>query len=395
MSCSVAIFTSEFPPYPGGIGTYTFEIATAALRLGLKPVVFAPFTPPADRVDTEYEVNYCAPAVYRHSHMLQLFFMAARIVRRRRFDIVVAADLNNLIPLSALRTSARTIAVIHGTDAKSKLIRYINALTPFRPYKAFDLVASNSNFSRSLLLRNNPTISHSQAVVAPLGVSEYWRTLLSVEDIRRLTARFSIEPSRSLLLSVGRIEPRKGVMQAVSAIARLPPDLRKGVTYLIAGRTVNAGYAEDVAATIRAAGADVRLVGKVAKEELRALYHRADLLVHTATADPTAVEGFGLVILEAAACGLPALATRVDAIPEVVRDGITGILTEDGELDDIAGRLAAVIQEPSLARGMSAGCKAHAAAFTWERCARITFGLQSAILVPDTPYSSPASPTPH
>jgi phosphatidylinositol alpha-1,6-mannosyltransferase len=375
MTSRAAIFTSEFPPYPGGIATYTFEIANAARKLGFEPVVFAPIMAAHLQVPTEYEVIYCTPSYYRHYHVMKSFVNATRRLRQRRYDFVVAANLNFLVPLALIRTSAEKIAVIHGTDAQSRLIAYINAVTPLRPYNAFDRVAANSHFSKKLLLRHNPSVAESQVVVANLGVSDYWRVPQSAQDIDRLTARFSIAPDRLLLLSVGRIERRKGMAQAIAAISRLPTHLRGRLTYLIVGRIVDHAYAKELAAAIDASGADIRLAGAIAKDELRALYHRAHLLMHTATADASAVEGFGLVFLEAAACGLPTLATGVDAIPEVVRDNVSGFLVSDRDIQAIANKIAEVLQNRAVLEHLPASCRNYSATFTWERCARITFGL--------------------
>jgi phosphatidylinositol alpha-1,6-mannosyltransferase len=386
MTSRVAIFTSEFPPYPGGIATYTFEIAGAAHKLGLEPVVFAPVMARNVQVPTDYEVVYCTPYFYRHYHVVKSFLDAARLIRKQRYDFVVAANLNFLVPLALVRTSAKKVAMIHGTDAQSRMVAYINALTPLRPYNAFDWIAANSSFTKELLLKHNPSVAEDRVVVTHLGVSEYWRARPSPPDVDRLVARFFIDPDRLLLLSVGRIERRKGLAQAIAAIATLPPHLRGRLTYLIVGHTVDHAYAKELAAAIAACGADVRLAGAVSKDELRALYHRAHLLMHTATASPSAVEGFGLVFLEAAACGLPTLATRVDAIPEVVRDNETGLLVNDRDIQAIAGKIAEVVQNRAAVQHMQAGCRAYSATFTWERCARITFRL------PPVDATSSASP---
>jgi phosphatidylinositol alpha-1,6-mannosyltransferase len=318
--------------------------------------------------------------------VVKSFLDATRLIRKQRYDFVVAANLNFLVPLALVRTAAKKIAMIHGTDAQSRMVACINALTPLRPYNAFDWIAANSSFSKKLLLKHNPSVAEDRVVVTHLGVSEYWRAQPSPQDVDRLVARFFVDPDRLLLLSVGRIERRKGLAQAIAAIATLPPHLRGRLTYVIVGHTVDHDYAKELATAIAASGADIRLTGVISKDELRALYHRAHLLMHTATANPSAVEGFGLVVLEAAACGLPTLATRVDAIPEVVRDNETGFLVDDRDIQAIAGKIAEVMQNRAAVQHMQAGCRAYSATFTWERCARITFRL------PPVGATSPASP---
>ena len=375
MTPTVAFFSSEFPPYPGGIGSYCFEIANAARAVGLDPVVFVPWVHDSERVSTDLEVHHIMPAFYRHSSLPKVISIVARELQRRHFDFVVSVDLNHLLPVALVRGSAKKIAIIHGTDARSKFIRLIHTFMPIRPYNAFDWIASNSQFTKELLLRYNSYVSPKDVIVAPLGVSRYWRESVAYETIQLLTSRFDLDPRRFVFLSVGRLEARKGVAQAVNALSRLPAQLRNRFTYLIVGRPINRRYAELLEGDIQRTGLDIRLIGNTSKEELRALYHRSDVLLHTATAQHLAVEGFGLVLLEAAACGLPVLATRVDAIPEVVRNNVTGYLVDDGNIDALAAKIESILDFPARLEDITTAAKAHALNFEWENCVRATFRL--------------------
>jgi phosphatidylinositol alpha-1,6-mannosyltransferase len=375
MSQSVAIFSSEFPPYPGGIGTYSWELARAALRLGMEPVAFVPKIPHNKQIDTDFEVNYCLPSYYRYAYLPKVSVMAALALARRRFDYVLAADLNHVFALAAIRTRSRKIAAVHGTDAKSKIVRYLNRFTPFRPYCAFDVITANSQFTKDLLLYFSPSVAEEKVVVAPLAVSEYWSASLDEKESQGLVARFNFSPDQFILLSVGRIERRKGIGQAVAAVSRLPAEIRARIVYLIVGRTIDSNYEMTLAKAALEADADIRLIGTVSRDELRALYHRADVLLHTATHDRYRAEGFGLAILEAATCGLPAIVTNVDAIPEVVVDRVTGFILQDRDVDAITTKIQTMFTDANLVREMSAACRLHSLSFSWDRCARLTFGL--------------------
>ncbi|MFT4252564.1 MAG: glycosyltransferase family 4 protein, partial [Caulobacter sp.] len=110
---------------------------------------------------------------------------------------------------------------------------------------------------------------------------------------------------------------------------------------------------------------DVRLVGSLDGDVLRALCHRADALAHAATAVPRKAEGFGLVIAEAAACGLPTVATRIDAIPEVARDEVNAILVDDGDVASLSRALARIAEDPALRARLSEGALQVAAGCDW------------------------------
>ena len=375
MRLQIGIFTCEFPPYPGGIATYTYELASAARRLGHSPTVFVPkLATDSTPAIADFTIEQRLPRVYRHVELPRIAAISAWVLARRRFDIVLAADLPNILALSLVPTAMKKSAAVHGTDVKSKLIGYINSYTPFRPFNNFDRIFSNSQFTKDLLLKHNRYVVPERIAVAPLGVSEFWHGTLSAEDVEMTVKPFAIEPDQFVLLSVGRIEPRKGLHQALEALSRLSRDACQLVTYLIVGRVIDREYADALRQQVHAIGMDIRFLGEVSQMQLRALYHRANLFLHTATADRYRAEGFGLVLLEAAACGLPVLATRVDAISEVVRDKETGFLADDGDIAAIAERIQELLQRPAALRLQSEASRAFAREFTWNRCARITFG---------------------
>jgi glycosyltransferase involved in cell wall biosynthesis len=188
--------------------------------------------------------------------------------------------------------------------------------------------------------------------------------------------RFSPEPRepRAGVLFVGRITPHKGIERLLEA---LPP--RASLT--IVGTDGHdrgppeAGYPELLRRM--AAGRDVSFRWGVDDTELARLYRRATVLampsVHiTCYGRPVPVsELLGLAALEAMASGTPVVASRIGGLPEIIRDGDTGFLVEPGDVDALRDRLAAVLGDPALARGLGGEARAHVREhFTWDACAR-------------------------
>ena len=282
MGSSVAMFTCEFPPYPGGIATYASEIASALLRMGHRPVVFAPsyrtgaFHPP-------YPVIRCFPEAYKHAKLPWNMSIAALQLMRAKYDTVIAADLPSVLALAALPTKARKVAIVHGTDVKSRIIGHINKFSPRSPFSAFQRVYANSAFTKHIMLSHNPSVTTDQVRLAPLGVDEFWKQVLAPQLVDDLSAHFLAMRRKTIALSVARLEPRKGLVQAMQAIALLPKDVRDDLTYIIAGRPVEEAYAETLRQKAREIDADIRILGEVTKEEIRALYQLADLFIHTAS----------------------------------------------------------------------------------------------------------------
>jgi spore coat protein SA len=106
------------------------------------------------------------------------------------------------------------------------------------------------------------------------------------------------------------------------------------------------------------------LHGRVANSQLCSHYSRAGIFVFPSVWH----EPFGIPVIEAMAAGLPVIATRGGALPEVVRDGETGILVERGDSQELAGAIGKLLSDPSLRQRMgAAGRKRVQQLFTWDR----------------------------
>jgi D-inositol-3-phosphate glycosyltransferase len=108
----------------------------------------------------------------------------------------------------------------------------------------------------------------------------------------------------------------------------------------------------------------VRFLPPQTGDELAALYRAADLV-----AVPSHNESFGLVALEAQACGTPVVAAAVGGLVTAVRDGVSGVLVDGHDPQDWARVLDKLLAAPHLRRELSEGAVAHAADFSWDRTA--------------------------
>ena len=108
--------------------------------------------------------------------------------------------------------------------------------------------------------------------------------------------------------------------------------------------------------------------GRVSDAELLDLYRRAWLVGSTSSR-----EGWGMTVTEAAACGTPAIATRIAGHGDAVRDGESGLLVEG--VEEFARAADAVITDPMLRRRLSQGALRHAAHLSWEVAAAATLDV--------------------
>ncbi|MFN2504488.1 MAG: glycosyltransferase [Acidimicrobiales bacterium] len=169
-------------------------------------------------------------------------------------------------------------------------------------------------------------------------------------------------PSGPLLLFVGRIQPLKGADVAVRALAEL--DRRDASLLIVGGPSGPDGAAElrRVRALVAAEGLGdrVRFVPPQRHESLPAFYRAADVCLV-----PSRSESFGLVALEAAACGTPVVAAAVGGLRTLVAHGETGFLVEGRDPASYARRVDDLLSHPERAAGMGAAGAARAQRYCW------------------------------
>lgn len=182
-------------------------------------------------------------------------------------------------------------------------------------------------------------------------------------------ARFGL-PERGLVVSfVGRIQPLKGPDVLISALAALRErDPALPVTVVICGGPSGSGLDRPTAlielAESLGVTASVRFLPPQTGGDLAALYRASDLV-----AVPSHNESFGLVALEAQACGTPVVAAAVGGLVTAVQDGVSGVLVNGHDPQDWARVLDGLLNAPAYRRALSIGAVEHAADFSWDRTA--------------------------
>jgi D-inositol-3-phosphate glycosyltransferase len=201
--------------------------------------------------------------------------------------------------------------------------------------------------------------------VVPPGVD-----LSMFQPINRTDARRKIGygPGR-LLLFVGRLERLKGVEVAIRALALLRDRRHKDVRLLILGEDSKDGDESEkdrlkAAATALGVRDGVDFLGSVAHHELPFFYSAADVCVM-----PSYSESFGLVGLEAQACGRPVVGSDVSGLRSVIRDEVTGYLINGHEPGAYAERIGRLLDNPELAQQMGRRGRLLAQRFSWTRTA--------------------------
>jgi D-inositol-3-phosphate glycosyltransferase len=217
------------------------------------------------------------------------------------------------------------------------------------------LIANTAEEARDLVELYD-AVADEVVTVAPGVDLEHFR-LGSASAAR---TRLGVPPDSTLLLFVGRLQPLKAPDVLLRAAAALDvPRLHVAVVGGLSGNhTDYPQHLQDLAAAL---GVSVTFAPPASPDALRDWYTAADLV-----AVPSFNESFGLVALEAQACGTPVVATRIGGLRTTVADGISGLLVDGHGTADWAAALERAL---ALRTELSAGAVAHAAGYSWNRTA--------------------------
>lgn len=226
------------------------------------------------------------------------------------------------------------------------------------------LIANTPTEAAELVSHYNADFDHID--VAPPGVD---LTVFTPAFRSRSRAQLGVPAGKFHLLFAGRIQRLKGpqvLIQAAAVLRSRRPDIDLQVTILGA---LSGAKDFDLKSLVSAAGMDdvVTHHPPVNAPELAGWFRSADVVVM-----PSYSESFGLVALEAQACGTPVVATRVGGLSRAIFDGRTGLLVEGHKPADWADVLEALYDDPATRKDMGLAAALHAENFGWQRTAAIT-----------------------
>jgi D-inositol-3-phosphate glycosyltransferase len=192
-----------------------------------------------------------------------------------------------------------------------------------------------------------------------------------------LRRRLGLAADAVVLAFAGRIQPLKGpdvVLRAAASLLRLRPSLVDRLVVVIvggpSGSEVGAPGRLEALASSLGISSLVRMEAPCPQPELADWYRAADVVLV-----PSHSESFGLVALEAQACGTPVVAAAVGGLRTAVRDGYSGILVDGHDPEVWARVLAGLLASPARLASLSRGAQEHAAAFNWPATAERLVGV--------------------
>ncbi len=301
--------------------------------------------------------------------LIRTWWRLRGMIQREEVDVIlfssmVTANLAVLLRPLMDEHGVKAAAIVHGQDVTKPVAAYQRWVP--RVFDALDLVMPVSG----------PTGEACQSRGLP---QEKIRVVNNGVQLDRFPAfelragaraphpfRSSLSEGDLLICSVGRQVKRKGFAWFIDNVV---PKLPEHVHYWLGGDGPE-GDAIQEAIDRNGLGHRVRLLGRLGDSELTDIYQSADLFIMPNIPVPGDMEGFGIVMLEAAINGLPSIAARLEGIKEVITDDQNGFFVESGDVEGYVRRITSLDSDRDHLQALSLRSREHVAnTFGWDAVA--------------------------
>ncbi len=352
-STKLLLVAPVFAPDVGGVPTLYHQVCLH-LPVGSVAVV-APNHPDSARFDAlqPYPIHRIPPFAEIDVPSFPRWALdavrVAAIARKERATHICLGHVNLclLAFLMAPFNRRSTFLYAHGEEIIQPIGGRLGALIQHRFLKSVAQVVAVSRFTEQAIT----TISNGHAQVAVIPNAVDVTDFHPAPKDPQLVEQYGLA-GRKVILTLSRLERRKGhdkVIEALPGILRQVPDAH----YLIVGQGEERGRLEALAARMDVADR-VTFAGGVDQNMLCHFYNLGDLFImpNRRVTEGAVTEGFGIVFLEAGACGKPVVGGRDGGVPDAVEDGVTGYLVDGNDVLDIETRVVSLLNNPEMAARM-------------------------------------------
>jgi 1,2-diacylglycerol 3-alpha-glucosyltransferase len=367
----IVIAGQTYFPAANGQAMFTTRLAEGLARAGHQVLVIVPsehfsaYSVERNGVRLEALTAVSLGAAYPDAYFTGFPYLAVRrLFNSFRPDLV---HIQDHYPLSrvVLDTARRRHLPVMGTNhfLPQNIIHYVNKFaftrpamerllwwTMLEPFNRLDAVTTPTQTAADIL--------HQQGIRPPVmpiscGVDLGHFRKLTGEGSEAVRAKYGLAVDKRLIIYVGRIDKEKRLDVLLRAVANLPADDWQ-LALVGSGRNVSV-YTELAESLGLLSSGKAIFTGRVPGEDLPDLLNGAEVF-----AMPSEAELQSIATLEAMACGLPVIAANARALPELIEDGINGLLFEPGSPEAAAGALQRLLASPQLRAEMGLASQAKA-----------------------------------
>lgn len=354
------VFSSEFPPGPGGIGTHAYQVVRHLQLLGWEARVLASQDYAQEQEVESFSRAQSFQVIRLARASLPLAKAAVRLATLAGYAVkwqpsIIMATGNRAVWLAAaLRQMVRIPLVAVGHGAEFGLRSGWEQLPTRWAFERADGVVAVSNYTLNKMHVMNVR-PHSERVINN-GADEL--TFTTGCDGESFRLRFGLGRA-PLLLSVGNVTERKGhdtVIRALPSILRICPD----VHYVVVGLPTLRARMEQQATQLGVADR-VHFLGRADQPTLVAAYDSCEIfLMPSRNTTDGDFEGYGIAAVEAALCGKPSIVSAGCGLAEAVQDGVTGICIPEDDPEATAQAVVRLLSTPALRTQMGEAARQRA-----------------------------------
>lgn len=304
---------------------------------------------------------YQTPSCWRYTYEYNWLFLPAvlKLWRQHKFDLlrIHSPSLSLLGRMGKTGLRCPVVAHLHHLEAEQQIHRLLTRTA----IHGYDLVTTDSAFCVQQLMATFGVPREKLLIVYP-GVDEKYQPMAAAGAALRQQLGLT---DRLLLLYLGALIPRKNLrflLDVLQVVTQQVPT----VHLLLAGSGPQEAelrrYAQELGVHDR-----VTFTGYLAEADKVRYYNLADLFVF-----PSLLEGFGMAVAEAMACGIPVVSSNAASLPEVV--GTAGLLAEPTDVGHFAAQIVRLAQNEALQRALGEQGRSHVRQhFSWQQAARTTY----------------------
>lgn len=347
---NVLLISTDFPPWRGGISTHASEVAKALNNKAGKVIVLVPGITDWEKSDSKLPYKVIRTPNLFLIRYIGLIIYTPVLLRKYHIELVLHAVwptslISHLwhhffpIPYFVFVYASEIL------DDKRTLRRRLKGY--LKEWKKLALVQAKGIFPVSRFSANlvkNLGVNESQIHVINPGVDpNYFKQKTYSKDTQQ----------QNILLTVARLDLHKGHAKILEALAILK---KQGLRphYLIVGIGDEDSNLRRMVKNLHLEN-QVEFAGFVPDERLSSVYVNSDIFVMTSQeipGRPDIIEGFGIAFIEASASGLPVIGGRSGGVPDAIKDGITGLLVNPDDSNDIALGIKKLLTNPTLCAKM-------------------------------------------
>jgi phosphatidylinositol alpha-1,6-mannosyltransferase len=370
-SPKILIVSVDFPPHTDGVSTVSHELATRLSDLGEDIIVIGPKSRDDCSYDSRQKFKVIRTPLYEWGYLrfIPILFVMPFLIMKYRIKRVIAMNIGYGGVIAYLFSKILGFSYIlwaYGYEFGKFENNYFIKKLYLRIYENSLFIAAITDFVKSRLLRFG--VGQNKVVIIKPGTDPLRYYPVKVADDFR--QRYCLENKR-VILSVGRLIKRKGfdmTIRAMQDVVKIYPE----AVYVIVGEGPFKERLGELSRKLKV-GEHILFTGRVSNEGLLNFYNTCDLFIMPSRTldDRGDIEGFGIVFLEAGACGKPVIGGLDGGMGEAIENGVTGLLVNSFDTKAIFSGIIKILSDREYARFLGEnGRKRIIEELNWDRAVK-------------------------